>query len=205
MSTKMSKVFGRLISAVLFIGISTAAQAQLEGSIGFASVFTPGNNSFATTTLGAATSLDYNGDEIQNSSSAQVTQATGDFAAEGITTSNFVTVYDFVFNPFPALGVDPVWSISSGFSDFSFALTSVSIILQNSNFLILEGTGLVSVSDGDSVAGTWSFSGNTVGSEFNFSAGSAVTTPIPEPEIYAMMVAGLGLMGFVARRRKQFV
>jgi hypothetical protein len=27
--------------------------------------------------------------------------------------------------------------------------------------------------------------------------------PIPEPEIYAMMAAGLGLMGFVARRRKQ--
>ena len=28
-------------------------------------------------------------------------------------------------------------------------------------------------------------------------------TPIPEPETYAMLLAGLGLMGFVARRRKQ--
>lgn len=27
--------------------------------------------------------------------------------------------------------------------------------------------------------------------------------PIPEPETYAMLLAGLGLMGFVARRRKQ--
>lgn len=27
--------------------------------------------------------------------------------------------------------------------------------------------------------------------------------PIPEPETYAMLIAGLGLMGFVARRRKQ--
>ena len=27
-------------------------------------------------------------------------------------------------------------------------------------------------------------------------------TPIPEPETYALFMAGLGLMGFVARRRK---
>lgn len=32
---------------------------------------------------------------------------------------------------------------------------------------------------------------------------SAAAAPIPEPETYALMLAGLGLMGFVARRRKQ--
>jgi hypothetical protein len=32
---------------------------------------------------------------------------------------------------------------------------------------------------------------------------AAVLTPVPEPETYAMMLAGLGLMGFIARRRKQ--
>ena len=32
-----------------------------------------------------------------------------------------------------------------------------------------------------------------------------VTAAIPEPETYAMMLAGLGLMGFVIRRRKQKV
>ncbi|MBI5789952.1 MAG: PEP-CTERM sorting domain-containing protein [Rhodocyclales bacterium] len=31
----------------------------------------------------------------------------------------------------------------------------------------------------------------------------AVAAPVPEPETYALMLAGLGLMGFVARRRKQ--
>jgi len=30
---------------------------------------------------------------------------------------------------------------------------------------------------------------------------AVVTTPVPEPEIYAMMLAGLGLMGWVRRRR----
>ncbi len=29
------------------------------------------------------------------------------------------------------------------------------------------------------------------------------TAPVPEPETYAMMLAGLGLLGFVGRRRKQ--
>ena len=32
--------------------------------------------------------------------------------------------------------------------------------------------------------------------------GATVAAPVPEPEIYAMLAAGLGLMGFVARRRK---
>jgi len=42
------------------------------------------------------------------------------------------------------------------------------------------------------------FSGNKVGALV-----SENVTLIPEPEIYAMMVAGLGLMAFVARRRRQ--
>jgi len=32
---------------------------------------------------------------------------------------------------------------------------------------------------------------------------TAVTAPVPEPESYAMLLAGLGWLGFVARRRKQ--
>lgn len=32
--------------------------------------------------------------------------------------------------------------------------------------------------------------------------GNLALTPVPEPETYAMMLAGLGLVGFAARRRK---
>lgn len=31
----------------------------------------------------------------------------------------------------------------------------------------------------------------------------ALSTPVPEPETYAMLVAGFGLLGFIARRRKR--
>lgn len=44
-------------------------------------------------------------------------------------------------------------------------------------------------------------SGNVVGA-FGSYGGNLVVSPIPEPEIYAMMLAGLGLLSFVARRRK---
>ncbi|MDB5809633.1 MAG: hypothetical protein JWN94_1755 [Betaproteobacteria bacterium] len=37
----------------------------------------------------------------------------------------------------------------------------------------------------------------------DITAGSAVVAAVPEPENYAMMLAGLGWLGFIARRRKQ--
>ena len=35
-----------------------------------------------------------------------------------------------------------------------------------------------------------------------FALGPIVTAPVPEPEIYAMMLAGLGIMGWAARKKK---
>jgi hypothetical protein len=44
-------------------------------------------------------------------------------------------------------------------------------------------------------------SGGVPGGQFVFSQG--ISAPVPEPETYAMMLAGLGLMGFAARRKKK--
>jgi hypothetical protein len=47
----------------------------------------------------------------------------------------------------------------------------------------------------------WSFSRLDNGSE-RLMLASNTLSPIPEPETYAMLLAGLGILGFTARRRK---
>ena len=49
---------------------------------------------------------------------------------------------------------------------------------------------------GDSFGTTNSYSGS-----ISITNGSPIAPPVPEPETYAMMLAGLGLLGFAARRK----
>lgn len=44
--------------------------------------------------------------------------------------------------------------------------------------------------------------GTVVGAPTGYYTFTAVAAPIPEPEIYALMLAGLGVVGFVAARRR---
>ena len=51
--------------------------------------------------------------------------------------------------------------------------------------------------------GNWLFSADLIANGFTGNVAVGATPAIPEPETYAMMLAGLGLLGFVARRRRQ--
>ena len=65
----------------------------------------------------------------------------------------------------------------------------------------IDFTGGTSFDDGVWIAGTSYI--YLAGNSFSDVAWTTTTAPVPEPETYAMLLAGLGIIGAVARRRKQ--
>lgn len=118
------------------------------------------------------------------------------------------------------------------FDTYSFSLGAASTVASSVTSLgtiapaaygiyTLGADGLVGTSDDVGVA-AWTFGGAPTVHSLTLAAGSyyysvfgwaatpaayslnsaAAAVPVPEPETYAMLMAGLGVVGFVARRRK---
>lgn len=81
----------------------------------------------------------------------------------------------------------------AGNSGFVFGLTGASL------------TQLAAVFNSNLRVGLTASAANATGGFETFFVGNAATpvTPVPEPESYAMMLAGLGVMGFIALRRRR--
>lgn len=95
-------------------------------------------------------------------------------------------------------------SAFSGISNFAGYLNGNPLSFESSSFKYPGFTTLVSVLTGGSLLGpglhTLTFSGTTNGSTASY-GGSIMAAPVPEPETYAMLLAGLAVMGGIARRR----
>lgn len=94
-------------------------------------------------------------------------------------------------------------NVSGGASDFLMG-SSIGVTISNGLMSFTD----INATDGFSFAGLGA--GNYTFNVFGFVPGSAKTiagsimaTPVPEVETYAMMLAGLGALGFLARRRKK--
>jgi hypothetical protein len=114
----------------------------------------------------------------------------------------------------PALTLDqvtPGWTERSNSHDAFASFTSTTDLLFTNHllsdhpgnfvFYVWNEGALVTSALCNVTGGAFSCSGfegsRTPGEQFILSA------PVPEPETYAMMLAGLGLMGFIARRRRE--
>lgn len=201
-----SRVRRFALSAVLaaLTGAATAVPIT-SGTLGMAFTYQAENAAGTNVSLGVATAIDFSAlqagpPSAANTGSFNVLQATGSFGANGVAVGQVGTIRDLVFGPFSP--ISPFFTIGP----VSFNMAGLTINAQMDSGLNLSGTGTFVVGT-DVTAGTWGFSAQTTGSDligtFSWSAdASPMTTPIPEPETYALMLAGLGVLGFVAKRRR---
>ncbi len=184
------------------------ANANITGSIGggygtFLSLSAAGLSGAASATLTGGTV--YTADQPFADIPAGVVFE-GKFLAAG-PSSGAPAVLDF-----GAGGVDYIsflWGSPDTYNELTITDTlGASQIFTVASFLPpLPGNGDQGLSQyvqfqSDALSNIRYLSFNNIPATDAFESANYTITPIPEPETYALMLAGLGAMGFVARRRK---
>jgi hypothetical protein len=109
------------------------------------------------------------------------------FGSEWINVSSLTTT--FYGNTYSALDADLTPEV--GFENGVFLGLSASFSMGDPQFSFIAGS-----SDSSDAFMAYDTGLGLSG------AGSVVYAPVPEPETYALMLAGLGLVGFMARRKR---
>ncbi len=173
-------------------------------AINFSSTFTGDNyvNNFTYSTIGSATHID--------TSTLSDTQYWPTSSTLNLTLNN-ATQYDFIWEVQNAGG-------PSGFlADFTLGTTSYSTSTDPNiwsyssdgiNWATVTSYGQHGVAPWGNISGIssnaewiWDSSNGLSNETLLFKA--SITSPIPEPSTYALMLGGLGLIGFMAHRRKR--
>ena len=140
--------------------------------------------------------------------SAIALASTGSFAAYGDIV--FTDSFSGTFNSAGAGSI--VWdagNLAAGVYNFEASVTSTGNISISKGMFNSDGLGNLT---SKIIYGSGAFGGGNMQVSFDFLSGAkpggsyggalTITSAVPEPETYALMLAGLGVMGFIAMRRK---
>ena len=108
------------------------------------------------------------------------------------------------------MNLDAIISSISRSADVGLDITGLALygeddtLITNGSSVMSGAMDVWSITANNLVAGNYYLQVNgTLVSDAGASFGGAVMmAPVPEPETYGMMLGGLGLLGFLARRRK---
>lgn len=197
----MLKHLPSIVVAAL-VAVAPAASAQTTGSFDCIT-----NNSAASCAQGESTlSWDWDGSNltIANSGSGYVAEvyfdlSTGMSVSFNSGLSSGGVSFSSGANPGALPGGNAVlFSSDAAFdSDAGGGQPVNGINLGEFAVFSISGASLSSIDSGALLAGIH------VRSLYNGQSEGFVTTPVPEPSTYALMLAGLGALGFVARRRRR--
>lgn len=124
--------------------------------------------------------------------------------------NTFADRFTFSVDGTVGMNLDAIISSISRTADVGLDITGLALYGAD-DVLVTEGMSLQSgeidlwsISSDNLVAGDYylQVSGSLMSDSAASFGGAVMLAPVPEPETYGMMLAGLGVLGFMARRRK---